>query len=221
VQSVWAPIYPLLENGNAVTKRPSEYPKIPVRSRKSALYFIVECVSRSNARRTEANACRRAGLGCVIEKKRFCVVFCLVLTTLVTSILGESSHCAAGVERVYIGSFGSNPGAAYLRTKLFSKLAKSPKILIVHDPATADAVLKGVAAMWLVGYYNSNPRIRYRNSTSVPVYDAKLTAVLDDKQGRSLWSGNLKPHFWDSQYVSDNVVNQAARHIVAVLRDRE
>ena len=153
--------------------------------------------------------------------KRFCVVLCLVLTTLVTGILGQSPHCAAGVERVYVGSFGSNPGAADLRNELLSKLAKAPTVLIVHDPATADAVLKGTAAMWLVGYYNSNPRIRFRNSTSVPVYDAKMTAELDDKQGRSLWSGKLKPRFWGSQYVSDNVVNQAARHIVAILRDRE
>jgi hypothetical protein len=153
--------------------------------------------------------------------KRFCVVLCLVLTTLVTGTLGQSSHCAAGVERVYVGSFGSNPGAAYLRNELLSKLAKSPKILIVRDPATADAVLKGVAAMWLVGYYNSNPRIRYRTSASVPVYDAKMTAELEDKQGRGLWLGKLKPRFQGSQYVSDNVVNQAARHVADVLRHRE
>lgn len=105
--------------------------------------------------------------------------------------------------------------------QVLSKLAQSPKILIVHDSATADAVLKGVAAMRLVGYYNSNPRIRYRNSTTVPVYDAKMTAELEDKRGRNLWSGNLKPRFWGSQYVADNVVNQATRHIVTVLRDRE
>ena len=153
--------------------------------------------------------------------KRFCVVLCLVLTTLVTGTLGQSSHRAAGVERVYVGSFGSNPGAAYLRDKLLSNLAKEPTILIVHDPATADAVLKGTAAMWLVGYYNSNPRIRYRNSTIIPVYDAKMTAELEDKRGGSLWSGNLKPRFWGSQYVSENVVNRATRHIVTVLREIE
>ncbi len=153
--------------------------------------------------------------------KRFCVVLCLFLTTLVTGTLGQGSDCAAGVERVYVGSFGSNQGAAYLRNRLLSKLAKARRILIVDDPATAVAVLKGTAAMWLVGYYNSNPRIRYRNSTSVPVYDAKMTAELDDKQGRSLWSGNLKPRFWGSQHVSDNVVNQAARHVEATLRERQ
>lgn len=73
--------------------------------------------------------------------------------------------------------------------------------------------------MRLVGYYNSNPRVRYRNSASVRVYDAKMTVELEDKQGRILWSGTLKPRFWGSQYVSDNVVNQAARHVADVLHD--
>jgi hypothetical protein len=140
---------------------------------------------------------------------------------LVSSTLGQSTHCPAGVHRIYVGSFGSNPGAAYLRSKLLMKLAKAHAILIVHDPTTADAVLKGTAAIWLVGYYNSNPRIRYRNSASVPVYDAKMTVELEDKQGCSLWSGKLKPRFWGSQYVSDNVVNQAVRHVEVVLRERE
>jgi hypothetical protein len=152
---------------------------------------------------------------------RFCAVLCLVLTSLVSSVLGQSSGCAAGVHRIYVGSFGSSPSAIYLRSKLLLKLAKARAIVIVDDPGTADAVLKGTASMWLVGYYNSNPRIRYRNSTTVPVYDAKMTAELKDKQGRSLWSGKLKPRFWGSQYVSDNVVNQAARHVADVLRHRE
>jgi hypothetical protein len=153
--------------------------------------------------------------------KRFCVVLCLVLTALISRTFGQSAHSAAGVERVYVGSFGSNPGTAYLLTKLLLKLAKARTILIVDEPVNADAVLKGTAAMWLVGYYSSNPRIRYRNSASVPVYDVKMTVELEDKQGRRLWSGKLKPRFWGSQYVSDNVVNQAAQHVEATLRERQ
>ena len=119
---------------------------------------------------------------------------------------------------MYIGSFGLNPGAIYLRNKLLLRLTKSETIVVVENPAEADAVLRGSAAMRLLGYYNSNPRIRYRNSTSVAVYDAKMTVELEDRQGRSLWSGNLKPCFWGSQYVSDNVVNQASHHVIEVLR---
>lgn len=78
--------------------------------------------------------------------------------------------------------------------------------------------MNGTAAMRLLGYYNSNPRIRYRNGQSIPVYDAKMTLELEDKWGPSLWHGKLKPRFWGSQYVFDNVVNQAGRHVADVLR---
>jgi hypothetical protein len=132
---------------------------------------------------------------------------------------GQESHREADVHRIFVGSFGSNPYAAYLRSKLLLRLGRAHTILIVEDPDTADVLLQGAAAMPLVGYYNSNPRVRYRNSASVRVYDAKMTVELEDKQGRVLWSGKLKPRFWGSQYVSDNVVNQAARHVADVLHD--
>jgi len=131
---------------------------------------------------------------------------------------GQSVHRSAGVPRLYVSSFGQNPDAVYLRNKLLLRLARESRILFVDDPVTADVVLNGTAAMWLVGYFNSNPRIRYRTSAEVPVYDARMMVDLEDKQGRSLWSGKLKPRFWGSQYVSDNVVNQAARHVSEALR---
>ena len=79
-------------------------------------------------------------------------------------------------------------------------------------------MLSGVAQLRIVGYYNSNPRVRYQNSASVAVYDAKMIVRIEDSGGHSLWSGNIKPRFWGSQYVSDNVVNQAARQVADVLR---
>lgn len=153
--------------------------------------------------------------------KRLFAILWLFLAGLTVggTTFGQESHREADVHRIFVGSFGSNPDAAYLRSKLLLRLLRAHTILIVEDPDTADVLLKGAALMRLVGYYNSNPRVRYRNSASVPVYDAKMTVELEDKQGRILWSGKLKPRFWGSQYVSDNVVNQAARHVADVLHD--
>lgn len=152
--------------------------------------------------------------------KRSFVVLCILFVTPFCnqSSFGECARRPREVPKVYIGSFGSNPGAIYLRNKLLLRLTKLKTIVVVENPAEADAVLSGSAAMRLLGYYNSNPRIMYRNSTSVAVYDAKMTVELEDRQGHSLWSGNLKPRFWGSQYVSDNVVNQVSHHIIEVLR---
>ncbi len=141
-----------------------------------------------------------------------------VITSSSRTSFAENPREAREVHRVYVGSFGSNPDAIYLRNKLLLRLAKSETIVVVEDFADADAVLNGSAVMWLLGYYNSNPRIHYRNSTSVAVYDARMMVELQDRRGRRLWSGNLKPRFWGSQYISDNVVNQAARHVSEILR---
>lgn len=130
----------------------------------------------------------------------------------------NSSSRAVEVRKIYVGSFGASLDAVYLRHKLVLRLARSRRLIVVDDPATADAILSGTAQLRLVGYYNSNSRIRYRNSASVPVYDARMMVRLEDRGGHSLWSGNLKPRFWGSQYVSDNVVNQTARHVAEVLR---
>jgi len=68
---------------------------------------------------------------------------------------------------------------------------------------------------------DGNPRVRYRNETSVAVYDAWMAVVLKDRQGRVLWSGKLKPRFYGSQYVSDNIVNQVIHHVVGALRKQD
>jgi hypothetical protein len=153
--------------------------------------------------------------------KRLFAILWLFLAGLTVGVtaFGQESHREADVYRIFVGSFGSNTDAGYLRSKLLLRLGRTRTILIVEDPDTADVLIQGAAAMRLVGSYNSNPRVRYRNSASVRVYDAKMTVQFEDKKGRILWSGALKPRFWGSQYVSDNVVNQAARHVADVLHD--
>ncbi len=184
----------------------------------SAVYFFLANVSGGAADRLQRQEVGRFAQMC--EIKRSSVLLCVLFVTSFAnqSSFGEGARRSREVHKVYIGSFGLNPGAIYLRNKLLLRLTKSETIVVVENPAEADAVLRGSAAMRLLGYYNSNPRIRYRNSTSVAVYDAKMTVELEDRQGRSLWSGNLKPCFWGSQYVSDNVVNQASHHVIEVLR---
>ena len=154
---------------------------------------------------------------------RLFVASCLgfVILCCVETIPGQSSHHPVEVHKIYVGTFGSDPGAVYLRNRLLKRLARSGTTVIVSSPTNADAVLTGSAALRLLGYWNSNPRVRYRNSSSVAVYDANMTVQLEDGRGRLLWSGNLKPRFWGSQYVSDNVVNQAVRHVIDALRDNE
>ena len=117
---------------------------------------------------------------------------------------------------VFLGSFGPTGNAIYLREKLIQRLQKSHQIAVVSNPHRADLLVVSSAVMRSVGYYYSNPRLRYRTSPSVPVYDAWMELELNDSRGWALWWGKFKPRFWGSQYVSDNLVNQAGQQVVRV-----
>ena len=147
--------------------------------------------------------------------KRFFALLWLFLAVLASSEIarGVGSNRAAEAHKLYVGSFGETPGAVCLRNKLLVRLSRTRTIPLVENPASADAILKGSGTVRLVGHHHSNPRIRYSTSGDVPVYDAKMTLVLENSHGHPIWSGNLKPRFWGSQYLCDNVVNQAARHV--------
>lgn len=141
------------------------------------------------------------------------IVISLQLTVCTLAAGVQNSNEARPIHKVYVDLFGTGPGADYLRGKLISKLSRLKAIVIVDNQAVADLVVRGTAEMWLTGYYNPNPRIRYRNNSSVPVYDAKMSLEFETRLGRCEWSGEVKPRFWGSQYVSDNVVSQAAQRI--------
>lgn len=149
------------------------------------------------------------------------IFFCLPLTVCSLAASEQNSNEALPIHKVCVSLFGTGPGADYLRGKLISKLSRIKTIIVVDKPSAADLIVRGAAAMWLTGYYNPNPRVRYRNSSSVPVYNAKMTLEFDNELGRCLWSGKVKPRFWGSQYVSDNVVNQVAQRISRFLQSEK
>lgn len=124
------------------------------------------------------------------------------------------------IRKVYAEPFQGDSGAAFIRAKLLQKLSRHHGFVLVNHVEDSDAILQGSAAFWITGYYNQNPRIRYRTSRDVPVYSATLSLTLKDRQGNVLWSASFKPKFWGSQYVSDNVTNQAACHLKKAVQSR-
>ena len=145
-------------------------------------------------------------------RKWFFIPSFLLLILIAQSV--EGKNCKPWPARkVYVGSFGRDPGAAYMRGRLLAKLARSGEVVLVEDPSIADLTVRGHAKLWVAGHWHSNPRAQDRGT---PVYDARMTIEIDDARGRALWSGTLKPRFWGSQYVSDNVANQAAEYIIRI-----
>jgi hypothetical protein len=122
------------------------------------------------------------------------------------------------IRNVYVEALQGDSSAALIRTKLVQKLSRSQRFIIVDHVDDSDAILKGSAALWITGYYHSDIRNRYRTSGDTPVYTARLSLSLTNRQGNVLWSASFKPRFWGSQYASDNVTNQAICHLEKIVK---
>jgi hypothetical protein len=134
------------------------------------------------------------------------------------SVPGQTVTGLHQIRNVYVEAFQGDSCAALIRTKLIQKLSRSKRFIIVDHVEDSDAILQGSAALWITGYYHSDPRIRYRTSNDTPVYTARLSLSLTNRQGNILWSASFKPRFVGSQYVSDNVTNQAVCQLGRIVR---
>lgn len=113
-------------------------------------------------------------------RKWFFIPSCLML--ILVAQIAEGKNCTSGPARkVYVGSFGQDSGAVYMRGGLLANLARCREIVLVQDPSVADLRVRGHATLWVAGHWHSNPRVQ---DHSTPVYDAR---------GTMLWSGRLKP----------------------------
>src|SRR5262245_17527423 len=91
------------------------------------------------------------------------------------AVLSVSGVNAQAVTRIYVESFGSKAGDA-LREETIKLLKNQKGISVVASERSADRVLSGTSQTYVKGYLSRNPRVRYRNSDSRPVYGGYLSA---------------------------------------------
>lgn len=116
-------------------------------------------------------------------RKWFFIPSCLRLILVAQS--AEGKNCTSGPARkVYVGTFGQDSGAVYMRSGLLAKLARCREIVLVQDPSVADLRVRGHATLWVALAFRITAR---------PFYDASMTIEIDDARGTMLWSGRLKP----------------------------
>lgn len=143
----------------------------------------------------------------------------LVLTVFSDrSVAQRTVPALHSIRSVYVEAFQGGPRAAFVRSRLLTKLSRSSEFAVVSDPKDTDAVLTGSASLWITGYHASSPHAIYRTSQDVPVYDVRLSLTLVNRQGNILWRGTFKPRFWGSGRVSDNVINQAIHDLKRIGR---
>jgi hypothetical protein len=109
------------------------------------------------------------------------------------SLAAQTATNLKDVQRIYLNSFGSKPGASELRDRVAAEIGKSHTLRVVANPAEADAVLGGDGEVWVKGHFSMNPRDRSINDAQT-VYAGYLSVELQGKKNDTLWSYLATPH---------------------------
>jgi hypothetical protein len=121
-------------------------------------------------------------------------------------------------KKLYISWLGEHVDGQYIESRVVRELNRSNGPVLVDQVEAADFVVRGRAAMWIARYHYSAPRRGSLAQEVVPVYDAKLSLTLEDRNGSVLWSGTFTPRSLGSRDASDDIAKQVAGRLTKVVR---
>jgi len=138
-------------------------------------------------------------------------------TALVIAVL--LSACALtgqSVTRVYVQPFGSSSGDG-VREETIKLLKGQKAIRVAASEAGADRVLTGSDRTYVKGYLSRNPRVRYRNGDSRPVYGGYLSVELKDPHDETVWSYLFTPTRHGPEDINKNLASQIVNNLLQFL----
>jgi hypothetical protein len=118
--------------------------------------------------------------------------------------------------RIYVEPFASNTGDS-LREALIKLLKGQKEVSVAAAPGAADRVLTGTNRTYIKGYLSRNPRVRYRNGDSRPVYAGYVSVELKDQQDETVWSYLVTPARFGSEDISKNLGDQIVSKLLQFL----
>jgi hypothetical protein len=120
------------------------------------------------------------------------------------------------VKKVYVGSLGTDNGAAEVREQIVRQLRKSQGAQVVSDAKAADAQVKGTARVWVTGHVTLNPR---SHSSSQPVFEGFLSVEVVDNSGETLWSYLVTPSKFPWHSIADDLARQLVGRLLRAIED--
>jgi hypothetical protein len=130
--------------------------------------------------------------------------------------------CACGIAagqpptRLFVEPFANRGGAA-LREAVVKLLGERKDIVLAGTAADSDRVLDGQGETYVKGYLSLNPRVRYVNSDSRPVYKGFLSVELKDRNEDPLWSYLATPRRYGPEDVNRNLAAQVVERLLQFL----
>ena len=151
---------------------------------------------------------------CKVPGRLAGATFCLF--ALATALATQAPPSLV-VKRLYVEPFTLKNGGVKLREDLILELRKLPRVSVVTDRSSADAILAGEGEIWIKGYRSLNPRSGRQPSNGTPVFTGFLSVELKDAKGDTVWSYLVTPNS-GSEDVSKDLCKQIVKHLAAALR---
>ena len=134
---------------------------------------------------------------------------------LILTVPGQPS-AGGPVIRIYVEPFGNKSGGG-LRDETIKLLRNQKELIVVTSAADADRVLTGTNETYIKGYLARNPRLRYRNSDSRPVFGGYVSIELKDKQDETVWSYLVTPRRFGNEDINKNLADQIVEKLTQFL----
>jgi len=122
------------------------------------------------------------------------------------------------VTHLYVEPFGSKTPDP-LREETIKLLKSQKEVLMVPTEASADRVLSGTNQTYIKGYIARNPRVRYRNGDSRPIYGGYLSVELKDQHDETVWSYLVTPARFGAEDINKNLAEQVVDKLVQFLKN--
>ncbi len=133
-----------------------------------------------------------------------------------SAVYAQDTVRLSQVKKVYVGSLGTDNGAAEMRAQIVRQLRKSQGIQLVSDAKDADAQVKGTGRVWVTGHVTLNPR---SHSSSQPVFEGFLSVEVVDKSGETLWSYLVTPSKFPWHSIADDLSRQLVGRLLRAIED--
>jgi phosphate transport system substrate-binding protein len=130
----------------------------------------------------------------------------------------QSAIRLSQVRKLYVGSLGTDKGAARIRELLVRRLRRNQYVQVVFNPREADALVRGTGRIWITGHVLLNPR---SHSISQPTFGGYLSAEVVGKNDETLWSYLVTPGSFPWNGIADDLARQLVSKLLAAFKGED
>jgi len=149
-------------------------------------------------------------------------IFCFALVMLQLFGSGDgraqTAKSLGQVKKLYVESFGEDDASNKARDRVIAQLGKNRKLEMVTAPSAADAVLKGSAKIWVVGYFSTDARVP--SNARQAILHGYLSVEILGKESEPLWSYLVTPRKYRSGAISEDLADQIVSRLNAALEHK-